>query len=123
MCSLALKRQVVIHPGFVVACATMMLALAVAVVMAAYDRVLLVSNAVVGDVARLVSTACPRTFWLCAGHAPTSRVESCLRVPTLHAVCGPLSHLAVVRITVCISALSVLRYGPTALTRVAPLQL
>ena len=64
MCPLTLKRQVAIHPGFVVAvAAAVMLALAVVVVMAAHDRVLLVSTAVVEDVARCsVSAACQRTL-------------------------------------------------------------
>ena len=79
MCPLALERQVAIHPGFVVSgaaiAAAVMPAMAVIVIMAAHDRVLLVSTAVVGDVARCsVSAACQRTFWLCAVHSQISRV-------------------------------------------------
>ena len=55
--------------------AAVMLAMAVVSVMAAHDRVLFVSKAVVEDVVRCsVFAACQRTFWLCAVHAPTSRV-------------------------------------------------
>ena len=96
MCPLTLKRQVAIHPGFVVAvAAAVMLALAVVVVMAAHDRVLLVSTAVVEDVARCsVSTACQRTLIFGYAQFMLQHLVSnpVLVPPPLHAECGPLSH-------------------------------